>query len=568
MKISAAVPWNLPCYIAANGFHPLYRALFENNALLEFHAIDEIALDRDSRARGPLAREIAVQRDRALLALPGFLLESADGKKFIKHLTPDGIALCNDIPGQIELHHTSPLATGARAFVLHCESFLPIFFPFFFQGMGRLKNAGQVRELYRQLLKQDACLGIHSHVPRTLAQISRFFQDPVIDAKLHPSRIGLSQGELDGLMNRPRRDVGAGPVFLFTSSAHHNPGNFSHRGGYASLLFAERYLRAGKPGRFLFQAGRPGDVELSDAGIDAGFLRSAESKQVFWLEGHLPEHELLRLFMIADFLLLPSLNLHSVTLMRALAAGAIPVVTDTYGPEIYVTDDETGIVLSGVRDAAWRDDPETGIPVDTHEVLPGLAAHLAAQMFDRITQLLDNPPAMNSLRARGRMFAADHFSGAAFRDEYSQSVTRLWQAHAAKGARPGPARTSALAAHKAIVSGGWPRYFESPPQSKLLLDLGNARVYSARGVYLLKEMGLLGTSRVQLAGSLADFRAEMFFQFDPSSRVTAMLRHSFVRIREATKRLLRPHKRLYRLARSVNRQLRVFYGKLFNASPE
>jgi hypothetical protein len=318
----------------------------------------------------------------------------------------------------------------------------------------------------------------------------------------------------------------------------------------------------------LFQAGRPGDVELSDAGIDAGFLRSAESKQVFWLEGHLPEHELLRLFMIADFLLLPSLNLHSVTLMRALAAGAIPVVTDTYGPEIYVTDNETGIVLSGVRDAAWRDDPETGVSVDTHEVSPGLNARLATQMFDRITELLDNPPAMESLRAHGRKLAAERYSGNAFRNEYSESVLRLWQAHAAKGAQPGPPPPSALAAHKAIVSGDWSRYFESPPQSKLLLDLGNARVYSARGIYLLKEIGLLGTSRVQLAGSLSDLRAEMFFQFDPSSRVTATLRHGFVRIREATKRLLRPHKRLYRLARSANRQLRAVYGRLFKASPE
>lgn len=565
MKVSVAVPWNLPCYIAANGFHPLYRALFEDNAHLEFHAIDEIALDRASRAGGALARDLSAQRSRAMQDLPAFLRESVEGKKFIRHLTADGIALCNEIPGEIELHHTSPLATGARPFVLHCESFLPIFFPFFFQGMGRLKDAGRVRELYRQVLRQDACLGIYSHVAETLAQIRRFFQDPVIDAKLHPSRIGLSQVDLDALLNGPRKGTGAGPVFLFTSSAHHNPGNFSHRGGYASLLFAERYLRAGKRGRFLFQAGRPGDAELTDAGIDAGFLRSAESKQLIWLEGHLPEHELLRLFMLADFLLLPSLNLHSVTLMRALAAGAIPVVTDTYGPEIYVTDNETGIVLSGVRGAAWHEDPETGIPVDSHEVPSGMAARLSGQLFDRITGLLDNPQAMEGLRARGRKFAAERLSGASFRDEFSESVARLWHAHASNSPHPRP---SALASHKAILTGGWPRYFESPPQSKLLLDLGNARVYSARGIYLLKEMGLLGTSRVQLAGSLADFRAEMFFQFDPASRVTATLRHWFVRVREGSKRALRPHKRLYRLARSVNRQLRVLYGKLFRASPE
>jgi hypothetical protein len=568
MKISAAVPWNLPCYIAAGGFHPLYRALFEDNAVLEFHAIDEVALARKMHVSAQLPRHIAARRSRATLALPAFLRDTELGREFVRHLTPDGIALCNEIPGLIELHHTGPFTTSGRPFVLHCESFLPIFYPFFRQGIGGLKDGDRVRELYRHLLRQESCLGIYSHLPRTLTEISRFFRDAEIDAKLHPSRIGLSQSELETLLHGYRKEASGCPVFLFPGSAQRDPSDFAHRGGYASLLFAEQFLRAGNAGRFLFQASRPRDEELSAAGVDAGFLTSAEAQQICWLEGHLPQHELLRLYLVSDFLLLPSLNLHSVTLMRALAAGAIPVITDTYGPEGYVTDGETGVVLKGVRDAVWHEDPESGVLVDSYRVPSNLAARLAGQMFERITALLANPAAMSGLRDRGRRFAGQHYSGPAFRDEYSESISRLWHARATGGARMRPTpEPSLLAARETIGADGWARCFEGPPQAKLVLDVGNAKIYSTRGIYVLKEMGAPDASRIQVADSLSDFRAELFFQFDPASRVVALLRHRIVRYREAMKRLLAPHRRLYRLARSASRQVLAAYWKFTRRLP-
>lgn len=569
MRISAAIPWNLPCYASANGFHPLYRALFEDNAVLEFHAIDEVALARQMHAGAQLPRDIAARRSRAMPALPAFLRDTEPGKEFVRHLTPDGIALCNEIPGLIELHHTSPLTTGSRPFVLHCESFLPIFFPFFRQGIGGLEDRDRVRELYRRLLGQEACLGIYSHMPKTLTQISRFFRDAEIDAKLHPSRIGLSQSDLDTLLHECRKETGGCPVFLFTSPDQQDPSDFARAGGYASLLFAEQFLRAGNAGRFLFQASRPMDEQLLAVGVDAGYLKSVEAQQIFWLEDHLPQHELLRLYLVSDFLLLPSLTLHSVALMRALAAGAIPVITDTYGPEAYVTDGETGVVLKGVRDAIWHEDPESGVLIDSYQVPSNLAARLAGQMFERIAALLANPTAMEGLRNRGRRFAARHFSGPAFRDEYSEAISRLWHAHATGGARirqtPEPSR---LPARETVRADGWARYFEGPTQPTLVLDLGNARIYSARGIYVLKEMRTLDAPRIQVADSLSDFRAELFFQFDPASRVVAFLRHRIVRFREAMKKLLARHKRLHRLARSASRRMVAAYCKSTRRLPE
>lgn len=569
MKIAAAVPWNLPCYAAVNGFNPLYRALFEDNAILEFHAINDVALAREMGASAQRLRDSDAQRSRATPPLPAFLRDTGPGREFVRHLTPGGIALCNKIPGLIELHHTSPFATGARPFVLHCESFLPVFFPFSRQGIEGLKGSDQVREFYRHLLGQESCLGIFSHIPRTLTEISRFVRDARIDAKLHPSRIGLSRSEMDTLLQGRRREAGSGPVFMFAGSTQQDPSDFARRGGYASLLFATQFLRAGQAGRFLFLASRPRDEELSAAGVDAGFLKSAEAQQIFWLDGHLPQHELLRLYLVSDFLLLPSLDLHSVTLMRALAAGAVPVITDTCGPEVYVTDGETGIVLKGVRDVVWHEDPDSGVLVDDYQVPSRLAARLAGQMFERITALLADPVAVRGLRDRGRRFAGLHFSGPAFRDEYSESISRLWHAGATGNARlrlaPEP---SPLATRDTIRADGWARYFEGPPQATLVLDVGNARIYAMRGIYWLEERGAPEASPIKVADQLSDFRAELFFQFDPTNRMVALLRHRIVRLGDAMKRLLARHRRLYRLARSASRQMLAAYWKLGRRLPE
>jgi glycosyltransferase involved in cell wall biosynthesis len=567
MKIAAAIPWNLPGYAAASGSHPLYRALLEDNAVLEFHAIDEIALARKLHAGAQRPGDAAAGRLRAP-ALPAFLRDTEPGRQFIRHLTPDGIALCDALPGQIELHHTGPFTTGGRPFVLHCESFWPIFSPFTRPGSGGVKNGGRMRELYRRLLGQASCLGIYSHLPRTLAEISRFFRDAGIDAKLHPSRIGLSQSEMGPLLTGRRAETGARPVFLFVGSACQDAGDFARRGGHAALQFAERFLRAGNAGRFLFLASRPRDEEFSAAGVDAGYLKSAEAQQIFWLDGHFPQHELLRLYRISDFLLLPSPELHSVTLMRALAAGTVPLITDTCGPETFVTDGETGVVLKGVRDAVWHEDPDSGVLVDSHPAPSYLAARLAGQLFDRVTALLADPAALRSLRDRGRRYAERHFSGPAFRDEFSESVARLWHAGAAGGARlqPAPDRHG-LAEHETLGAEGWSRFFEGPPQATLVLDVGNARIHSTRGFYVLEERGAPVASPAQVAARLGEFRPELFFQFDPASRLVARLRHRLVRWREAAKKRLARHKRLYRVARSAGRQLLAAYWKLGRRLP-
>ena len=110
-------------------------------------------------------------------------------------------------------------------------------------------------------------------------------------------------------------------------------------------------------------------------------------------------------------MLLPSASLHSVTIMQAMALGAIPVVTDTIGTSTYVLDDEDGIVLKGVRKARWFRDPHTDIEFDHFSPDSSLDATLLAQLTTRVLALLQSPDAYERIRSRAMDRATTDFSG-------------------------------------------------------------------------------------------------------------------------------------------------------------
>jgi hypothetical protein len=442
--------------------------------------------------------------------------------------------------------------------------------------MVRLEGVAAVKSFYARLFRADTCLGIFSHVPQTLEQLSRFFADTQIDAKLRVSPIGISERTLHVLLAQPRAP-GRPPTFLFSSSFHDDPINFTRCGGHIALMFAERFLRSGREGRFVFHSRRPPRAELVKSGADAGFLDAVAGRQLRWIEEYLPEREQLRLFGLADFVLLPSLNLHSVTIMRALAAGAVPVVSDIVGTDQYIEDGVTGIVLRGIREAAWHEDPETGIPVHAQPIPIGLAAELANKIHQRILEVLDGPGRFADLRAAGRHAAKARFSGARFRESLSESVMRILKSGSGVVEHSDAThRDSVLAASGALVTGSWERYFASPSQPTVMVDVGRAKVYGFRGVYYfvpeeldadlsafdlnaftLKSRGELRRFRVRLASSLNELIEPLYFALYESRPLFRRLRYIRSRTTNQIKAYLWPYKRAYRLARSAYRLAQV-----------
>jgi glycosyltransferase involved in cell wall biosynthesis len=489
--LKIAVPWGLSHYIPLNGFHPLYRALFD-------HVPAEISLEAWDNVK--LHRHFASDRKDRDIVLNMALFHKRDSKalasrsiahSYASYFYPPERVLTEALPGDIEFHHTAPFPSLTRPFVFHCESFAPVFFPLAQQGHGSFDKLDELRRHYKRIFASPLCQGIYSHIPGTLDSFRTFFSDADIDRKLFGSRIGLSNLSVDpGIYPRKSADK---PRFLFINSAHQQSANFFNRGGHIVLRFWKEFRAAGREGKLILRCGRPDDSSLASHGVDPAFVRSELGRSILWAEGYLANHEINALMADAHFFLLPSASLHSASILLAMTLGTIPVLTDTLGTSVYVTDRESAIVLKGVRDEIWHPDPRTGVLVDHYERMPNVATSLVAQLVERVLQLLDSSDAYMALSQRTAERARKHFSGETFASDFWDSVnkkaliTRSDQSRSAMIAE----LTSSLG-NCTIDRAAWSRVFESATQPMPLLDTGTSTVYELGGaaVHIPRNPGM------------------------------------------------------------------------------
>lgn len=565
--LEVAVPWSLSHYIPLNGFHPLYRALFD-------HAPERVHL----RTWDNVKLHRCFRRDRALrdtlLKLASSPMEEHRGRgdtavaRYWQHYQPADRILTALLPGDLEFHHTAPFPSLTRPFVFHCETFAPVFFPFAHQGT-KFAFPERVKEHYRKLLAHPLCLGIWSHIPETIEAFKKFFSDPIITQKLFLSRIGLSADSVAMASSKKKPPLSI-PRLLFINSAHQQPGNFFKRGGHLVLRFWKEFLANHGEGTLILRCRKPERKDLADHGVDVSFVQEQSGKSILWVEEYLFQYELNELFAHAHVLLIPSLSLHSAAILHAFAFGTIPVVTDTIGTDVYIKDNVTGIVLRGVRDALWSRDPETGIWTDDYnKPISALEESLISQMVDRIDGILNDGRLYELIRTNVISCARADFSGPAFADSFWRQVATVYerngglsQQYAGKIDHKMRKLDDCLLDRKPTE---WRRVFESPPQPmplvqagrSLILELGGTVVQSLdhpmsavhdfstlneheRSVvfaYRLEELG-----EEYLAALLGEGMSKK------ASKLLALLDEGDSRIVRSVARVLRPFPMLYRLA--------------------
>jgi glycosyltransferase involved in cell wall biosynthesis len=478
--LKIAAPWSLSHYIPLNGFHPLYRALFDHApADIDLIAWDNVKLyqhfARDLRDRERVSRlATSYERERGSLPPESIATLCADC------LFPPDRILTEALFGDVEFHHTAPFPSLTRPFVFHCESFAPVFFPCVQQGIGRFGRTEELRLHYQKIFSSPLCQGIYSHVPETLDSISKFFSEPVIEAKLLGSKIGLSKLSVDPGHFPPRKCIDK-PRFLFINSAHQRPENFFNRGGHVVLRFWKEFRGAGRDGMLVLRCARPDDDTLASYGVDPAFIRYELGRSILWAEGYLANHEINALMADAHFFLLPSASLHSASILLAMTLGTIPIVTDTIGTSVYVRDREDAVVLKGVRDEIWHLDPSMGVLVDHYERMPNVAASLVTQLVERVFELLESKEVFLALSHQAAERARINFSGEAFASEFWQSVAAKAR-ESARESRARPIRSSGVADLAASLQNctldrtTWSRVFESSTQPMSLLDIGTSTV--------------------------------------------------------------------------------------------
>ncbi len=483
--LSVVVPWSLSHYIQLNGFHPLYRALFDQAPSdIELHAWDNVKLhnrlERDIEMRDIVLRA-ANEENGKLKKLNGKTIEKA----YQEYFWPPNRALTDALEGDIEFHHTAPFPSLKRPFVFHCESFAPIFLPFTQQGSGEFKNHEKLRDHYCRIFSNPLCLGIFSHIPETLESLSRFFSNPDIDQKLFKSRIGLSQKSIR-THDIPEKPLLSRPIFLFMNSANQNPKNFFLRGGHIVLRFWKNFITNGHDGLLMLRCAKPSDEEMLDHAVDTSFMKDETGRSIIWAEDYLANHEINALMANAHFFLLPSSSLHSVSIMQAMTLGTIPVITDTVGTASYLADDEHGIVLHGVRAAIWHTDKNTGVLVDQYCRIQSLDDSLVSQMTNRILSLLGTNDIYQKMRKRMMAHALKKFSGEAFSHDFWSTVLGLYKNYKETPSHGPILNKMALSLQDCTFRGdGWTRVFESMTQPMRRIYTGQNNVWELSGAIIL-----------------------------------------------------------------------------------
>jgi glycosyltransferase involved in cell wall biosynthesis len=483
--LHVAIPWSLSHYIPLDGFHPLYRALFDHApGNIKLSAWDNVELYRKFRADASV-RKATVEKVKEYAASSRRVDESSVATRYEEYFWPPDRVLTAELEGDIEFHHTAPFPSLKRPFVFHCESFASIFFPFAQQGSGNVENYEELREHYRSIFAHHLCLGVFSHVPETLHALSAFLSDTTIDRKLFPSRIGLSGDTFP--RHEPNQKLSLSrPRFLFVNSANQNSVNFFRRGGHLVLRFWKEFAAGGRDGLLMLRCAMPGDIELCEHGVDVSWVKGEIGRSIVWDQGYLAGHEMQSLMASAHFFLLPSADLHSVSIMEAMRAGAIPVVPDTVGTSVCVTDEENGIILSGVRKEVRPKEEGTDLLSDQYSRWAELDNLLVEQMISRVCTLLEEEGAYWNIHRRTLSHAKERFSGQSFAQDFWISVSDLY-------AQFGPALAAGEAGSNrqdrslnkcTIQSGGWSRVFESPPQPMLRIRTEFGTVWELGGAMI------------------------------------------------------------------------------------
>ncbi|MEO7858875.1 MAG: hypothetical protein ABIU05_00285 [Nitrospirales bacterium] len=483
--LKVAVPWGLSHYIPLNGFHPLYRALFDHVPdNINLYAWDNVKLHRRVCSNSTM-REGLLNKAKAEQFRSERLASGSIARAYQEYLWPPNHVLTTELRGDIEFHHTAPFPSLERPFVFHCEMFAPVLFPFSHQGTGRLVRHKEIREHYQGIFANPLCLGIFSHIPETLQTISQFFSDPIIDQKLFHSRIGLSANAISDLKLQEELSP-CRPKFLFVNSANQNPANFFRRGGHIVLRFWKKFLTNGQDGILMLRCSKPSDADLSEYGVDVSLVQAQTGRSIIWAQDYLANHEMNALMAAAHFFLLPSASLHSVSIMQAMMLGSIPVVTDTVGTSVYVTDNENGVVLHGMRAAIWHKDEEIGILMDRYCRTPDLDDSLVAQLTHRVGALLDQPDSYRNMRRRAMAYAQDQFSGQAFSNHFWRTVSDMYHRDGKPilGRNALPNQVEAASLNCIVQDDGWARIFESPTQPMLRINTGQSVVLEWGGAMM------------------------------------------------------------------------------------
>jgi glycosyltransferase involved in cell wall biosynthesis len=368
--IRLGLPWRLPHYAALNGPHPLVQSFVRDNP-----AVERVEID-------PTASVSRAQQQAVLLQMTQDarkITHEATGAFYDSLNLQDQLVIEAQAPRCDALFlHTTPLYAGSQPWIFHFESFPSLFMPFMYTGRTTgidLTTQGFFK-MVRDTLESPRCLRIFSHMRGSLEILNRSFDSPLIAAKCQHVPLGIPA--LDDRLVTSKFDTSDRLRILFTNSLHQEPGSFYLRGGH-HLLEAFARLRKRLP-----------DIELTVlSSVPPDLLQRFAPERlvgVNWINTRVDDAMLERLYLDHHLFALPAAGLHSFSLLRALAHGCVPIVSDAPGYEEYTRGIEhSTLTICGVREMVYRDETSGWISDDYAPFIES-SESFVQQIHDRVLE--------------------------------------------------------------------------------------------------------------------------------------------------------------------------------------
>ncbi|MCR9255871.1 MAG: hypothetical protein NXI16_07210 [Alphaproteobacteria bacterium] len=395
------VPWSTPVYREFSGPHPMMMSLAGSFPGIRF--------DFDLPEPGPDDLERAADEQRALtraltpLAAPDLVARFVESR---------GLASQAMIrpPHDLVLHHSMPFTFGQSPWCIHIEEIVTLFAPFLWHG----KSAGvaardvPVMPLVRALLESPACRFISSHLSHSADWLGTVFDSEIIRAKSRHIPFGVDFPEtpaqaIDAEIARRNAKADDAPVrFLFTNSWSQDPNSLLVRGGLDALLAFAEVLKNRPDWTLTVRSRLPTELLGEDFG---GFVKSIPNLSI--IDTPISDAEMAALYLDADIYLLPSVGLHTVSILQAMYFGAVLIASDAPAVDEYVTQDVNAAVVPG-RENVFSWYGEDGLLNQTFDPLfQGVDQKFTERLFQTMLTLGDDRARQKRLRNTARRFVLD-----------------------------------------------------------------------------------------------------------------------------------------------------------------
>ncbi|MCR9256343.1 MAG: hypothetical protein NXI16_09635 [Alphaproteobacteria bacterium] len=409
-------PWDLPSQSKFNGRHPLLTSLLDGASAYSVHMEPE----------SPRAEATERQAQALIGALATLGHGAAAAKDFVvgRDLASQARMMGPSGDDTLLFLHTAPMTLGQRPWILHIEELLTLFAPDVNHGysMDVDIRGHPVFAFVKHLLEDDACRAVFTHLDHSHDWIGRLFQSDRIQEKTRFIPVGYALPEETAAKVDARWDSkrdGRDCHFLFTGSWNNHGGSFVQRGGMEVALAFAHLVRDYPDARLTMRTTLPPSIHEAFG----GFLNAIPN--LTWIEPAIDDEALFDLLLDADVFLLPAAGLHSLSLLRAMATGAVILTADAPGVEQFVRPDDTchRVPLFQPDWSVW--DPETGLLRQSYKVYEeGHNQAFITPLRDAMAALIDDPDRRMRLRRTARSDVLARFSLRQWRDGFADLVAK------------------------------------------------------------------------------------------------------------------------------------------------